>query len=263
MGHSKIQTTFDTYGHLMPGSRDEVRERMDAYLVATGPLSWRRTPIRVLVMQDTSRRTSDELSADSQHVLYEARQLDDVVRALAGSELTPPEQGEQPVWASNALLENVGLHARALILFLYDKPKKSYPDDVLALDYVCEWPSVRPAESDFLREVRERVGAEMAHITRRRTTLAEALRAWSYGKVHVAVAEVLREFILLVPEDLVQPGWRGDIWRTLPGHVRGQKHFSDPPPPGGGSPTAKIGLSGTAESLQAAARATRMWRPGE
>ncbi|MEK6276889.1 MAG: hypothetical protein AABM29_02605 [Actinomycetota bacterium] len=34
MGHSKIQTTFDTYGHLMPGSRDEVRERMDAYLSA-------------------------------------------------------------------------------------------------------------------------------------------------------------------------------------------------------------------------------------
>jgi integrase len=32
MGHSKIQTTFDTYGHLFPGSHDEVRERMDAYL---------------------------------------------------------------------------------------------------------------------------------------------------------------------------------------------------------------------------------------
>jgi integrase len=34
MGHSKIQTTFDTYGHLMPGSHDEVRERMDAYLAS-------------------------------------------------------------------------------------------------------------------------------------------------------------------------------------------------------------------------------------
>lgn len=34
MGHSKIQTTFDTYGHLFPGSHDEVRERMDAYLGA-------------------------------------------------------------------------------------------------------------------------------------------------------------------------------------------------------------------------------------
>jgi integrase len=34
MGHSKVQTTFDVYGHLFPGSRDEVRERMDAYLLA-------------------------------------------------------------------------------------------------------------------------------------------------------------------------------------------------------------------------------------
>lgn len=32
MGHSKIQTTFDIYGHLLPGSHDEVRVRMDAYL---------------------------------------------------------------------------------------------------------------------------------------------------------------------------------------------------------------------------------------
>jgi hypothetical protein len=36
MGHSKIQTTFDTYGHLLPGSHDEVRARMDAYLAADG-----------------------------------------------------------------------------------------------------------------------------------------------------------------------------------------------------------------------------------
>jgi integrase len=34
MGHSKIQTTFDTYGHLIEGSCDEVRRRMDAYLEA-------------------------------------------------------------------------------------------------------------------------------------------------------------------------------------------------------------------------------------
>jgi integrase len=34
MGHSKIQTTFDIYGHLLPGSHDDVRERMDAYLAA-------------------------------------------------------------------------------------------------------------------------------------------------------------------------------------------------------------------------------------
>jgi integrase len=35
MGHSKIQTTYDVYGHLLPGSHDEVRERMDAYLLGS------------------------------------------------------------------------------------------------------------------------------------------------------------------------------------------------------------------------------------
>ncbi len=34
MGHSNIQTTFDVYGHLLPGSRDEVRARMDAFLAS-------------------------------------------------------------------------------------------------------------------------------------------------------------------------------------------------------------------------------------
>lgn len=34
MGHSNIQTTFDVYGHLLPGSRDEVRVRMDAFLAS-------------------------------------------------------------------------------------------------------------------------------------------------------------------------------------------------------------------------------------
>ena len=34
MGHSKIQTTFDVYGHLLPGSYDDVRVRMDVYLAA-------------------------------------------------------------------------------------------------------------------------------------------------------------------------------------------------------------------------------------
>jgi len=36
MGHSKIQTTFDVYGHLLPGSHDEVRERMDGYMRRRG-----------------------------------------------------------------------------------------------------------------------------------------------------------------------------------------------------------------------------------
>lgn len=36
MGHATIQMTFDRYGHLMPGSRDEARRRLDAYLSGPG-----------------------------------------------------------------------------------------------------------------------------------------------------------------------------------------------------------------------------------
>jgi hypothetical protein len=43
MGHSKIQTTFDTYGHLMDGSADQVRARMDAYLAHGDALTGERT----------------------------------------------------------------------------------------------------------------------------------------------------------------------------------------------------------------------------
>jgi hypothetical protein len=32
LGHATIQLTFDRYGHLMPGSRDQARARMDEYL---------------------------------------------------------------------------------------------------------------------------------------------------------------------------------------------------------------------------------------
>lgn len=39
MGHAKIQTTFDVYGHPLPGTRDEVRKRMDAYLLASAGAS--------------------------------------------------------------------------------------------------------------------------------------------------------------------------------------------------------------------------------
>ena len=32
MGHASVTMTFDAYGHLMPGGRDDARARVDAYL---------------------------------------------------------------------------------------------------------------------------------------------------------------------------------------------------------------------------------------
>jgi hypothetical protein len=35
MGHANIATTYDKYGHLLPGSEDEAVERLDAYFAQT------------------------------------------------------------------------------------------------------------------------------------------------------------------------------------------------------------------------------------
>ena len=34
MGHASIQTTYDKYGHLMPGNEDQAAGLVDAYLDA-------------------------------------------------------------------------------------------------------------------------------------------------------------------------------------------------------------------------------------
>jgi hypothetical protein len=34
MGHSSIKVTFDLYGHLFEGAREELRVRVDDYLAA-------------------------------------------------------------------------------------------------------------------------------------------------------------------------------------------------------------------------------------
>jgi hypothetical protein len=44
MGHSNIQTTFDIYGHLLPGSREEVRLLMDDYLEQEAKITGAQTP---------------------------------------------------------------------------------------------------------------------------------------------------------------------------------------------------------------------------
>jgi len=39
MRHATIQMTFDRYGHLMPGRRDEIREPLDGYLAEADSLT--------------------------------------------------------------------------------------------------------------------------------------------------------------------------------------------------------------------------------
>jgi hypothetical protein len=141
--------------------------------------------------------SDEELREDSHHVLYEMEQMAGAVQRLAGLRATGqngPEVDE------NALLESVVMHARGLIEFAYsDRPR---PDDVVAIDFLPDWPEVRPPMSGFLAEVKKRTDKEMMHITRERS-IAQQLRGWKYGRVHNALSAVLAEFIVRVPKEKV------------------------------------------------------------
>jgi hypothetical protein len=139
----------------------------------------------------------EELREDSHHVLYEMEQMSGAVERLAGLRAagqSGPEVDE------NALMESVVLHARGLIEFAYsDHPRD---DDVVASDFLQDWPDVRPPMTDFLKEVKRRTDKEMMHITRARS-IAEQLRGWSYGKLHNELSTVLAEFIVRVQDTKV------------------------------------------------------------
>jgi hypothetical protein len=76
MGHSHIQTTFDIYGHLLPGSREEVRLLMDEYLAQEARNAGAQTP---------------------QKLAHLAHRPD-----VGHSEAPPPSRTEEPLpaWAS-------------------------------------------------------------------------------------------------------------------------------------------------------------------
>lgn len=141
--------------------------------------------------------SDEELREDSHHLLYEMEQMAGAVQRLAGLRVAgqnAPEVDE------NALLESVVMHARGLIEFAYsDYPR---PDDVVATDFLPDWPNLRPPITDFLAEVKKRTDKEMMHITRERS-IAEQLRGWKYGRVHTELSIVLAEFIVRVPSTKV------------------------------------------------------------
>lgn len=94
-------------------------------------------------------RTDEELRAASLHLAYE---WDALTAALGGilkvndataSDLNTLTERLHLLTVWSAIYESFALHARSLMHFAYpDSP--IFPEDVLALDYISEWETVRP-----------------------------------------------------------------------------------------------------------------------
>jgi hypothetical protein len=99
----------------------------------------------------------------SKHVAYEWDMLVDLANLLPGLEGAPNKL------VRYACIESFLMHARQLLLFLYEGPTRKRDDDVYAVQYAETWVTVRPKEvPPSLLEMKDAVDKRVAHVTTRR-----------------------------------------------------------------------------------------------
>lgn len=141
----------------------------------------------------------------AKHVVYEW----DMLVAIGAKLLGPPAADPAE---HNARVESFLLHARQIHDFLY-RDDSSWPDHVLACDYVSDWRTRAPIASRpaTLNGLRDRVGEIMAHLTLERI----AGQQWDCQAIGRDVLGVVRTFYAAVqstglfpatPRDLT-PAW--------------------------------------------------------
>ena len=148
-------------------------------------------------------RNEDELRAASDHLHYEIQMLRGTMTLLATQAF-----GESVL--SNALIESLTIHARALIHFLY--PSGQLADsDVLAEDFFDDskcWLTIRPEEPTAFGRARGRVNKEIAHLTYDRQLVTPELKGWDFVALGNAILEVLQVFLAAVPRHLLCGRWQ-------------------------------------------------------
>lgn len=149
------------------------------------------------------KRTTDELTAASDHLRYELEMLRATAAALASGAF-----GDS--LAGNALLESFTIHARALLSFLYAESPR--PDDVIAEDFFAspeQWADIRPPKTPLIEKVHGRVGKEIAHLTYGRQAVLPEMKEWSFFDIARDVFEAAKVFLAASPKSLLGSRWQG------------------------------------------------------
>ena len=112
------------------------------------------------------RRQPEELRAISEALLYELQMLFGTAQALRDDIQGTAEEAMS--WPQRmACIESFAIHARTLDAFVWGKPVRRFPDDVLAVDFFDDgvWESVRTRiQRSALDDLRLRAGYEIAHL---------------------------------------------------------------------------------------------------
>ena len=157
------------------------------------------------------RRKPEELRGISEEVLYELQML--FGTAQLRDDIQGTELGAMSWPQKMACIESFALHARVLEAFLWDRPRKAYPDDALAIDFFDDgvWESIRGrVQRTALDDLRARAGHEIAHLSYKRVDKPEAARKWKFDVIAGVIGNAFRLFLENVAPDFLCADFEGN-----------------------------------------------------
>lgn len=167
----------------------------------------------------------------SEALLYELQMLFGTAQALR-DEVQGSKVGQLPWPEKMACIEAFAIHARVLEAFLWDEPRKRFPDDALAIDFFDEglWEMIRErVQRSELDQLRDRAGHEVAHLSYRRIDKAEDARNWKFDVVAGVIGNAFRLFLENVNSELLFEGFEQCLRRSWPEYLNFPIAMSFPP----------------------------------
>lgn len=176
------------------------------------------------------QRTTDELRAFSEHLLYEVQML----FRLADRLRAHIDGKEQLSWeVEMACIESFAIHMRALEQFVWrDREGDRFPDDAYASDYfpAGEWAELRRrVQRSAIDGLTARTGHEVAHLSYKRSALSSEERSWPFDVIAGVIGRAFRLFLENVSPDVVAGDFESRLRGTWPEYLNYRVAISFPP----------------------------------
>jgi hypothetical protein len=171
----------------------------------------------------------EELRGMSADLLYELQMLflmADRLRRHQNGDLVLPED------ITMACIESFAIHARVLEAFLWNAPRRAYPDDALAIDFFedGEWETIRDrVQRSELDDLRSRAGHEIAHLSYKRVNKPEAARQWKFDVIAGVIGHAFRLFLENVAQGFLCDDFEERLRATWPQYLNFPIAMSFPP----------------------------------
>ena len=121
-----------------------------------------------------------------------------------------------------ACIESFAIHARALEAFLWDTPRKSHPEDALAIDFFenGRWEALcERIQRSALDELCERAGHEIAHLSYKRLNKPPEARLWKFDVIAGVIGNTFRLFLENIAPDLLCDHFEDHLRATWPAYL--------------------------------------------